>query len=104
MMKAQCLQETQQWIGGAIESSIPRGEHSVYRIQYPVPQSEKKPRVEFPVEAINWVRLGIDNKQDVTFYPSIDNIEETAAAIADPRVRAKWDNTHAFVKHMLTLG
>ena len=98
MMKAQCLQEPQQWIGGAIEASIPRNEHSIYRVSYPVPWNEKKDKVEFPVDAINWVRLGIDNP-GATFFPPIEKIE-TAAVSATAAAEEKWSNTLAFMKEI----
>jgi hypothetical protein len=107
MAKAHSIQECQKWLGGAVETNIPKSPKDINRISYDVPTKEKSEFFTSKLEAINWVYVlarGINNKSK-TKSEIIDLIEKRISNIDNSdseEIKQKLLNTTRFVEYVFS--
>ena len=105
MAKAHILQESQEWIGGAVESEFPKGAKEINRVNYDVPIKDKKKFTDTKLEAINWVYIlasGINGVR-ITKDEVIDKVQNSILKLngsESETIKAKLENTMRFVEYI----
>jgi hypothetical protein len=107
MARAHILQESQNWIGGAVEAEFPPGPKEINRIKYEVPIKEDSNVSNSKLEAINWVYIlagGIIGKEK-TKDEVIDMVNNTIIGLGDsesPETKSKLRNTLGFIEYVFS--
>ncbi|MFO8008919.1 MAG: hypothetical protein R6V05_14420 [Candidatus Brocadiia bacterium] len=101
MSRAYRLERDQEWIGGAIDSTIPVLSEEQYRIQYDVPLKDGS-EWQGHCKALNWVAAAAQNPDFLDVEPVPGWFQDAAAQEKDERVSRKYCNTAQFVTHALS--
>jgi hypothetical protein len=107
MARAHILQESQDWIGGAVEAEFPPGPKEINRIKYEVPIKEDSNVSNSKLEAINWVYIlagGISGKEK-TKDEVIDIVNNRIIGLGgseSPETQSKLRNTLGFIEYVFS--
>ena len=93
MANAHRIEESQQWIGGAIAKEIPADPVERYRVAYSVPM-----KTNAKVDAINWVKLASENCERSVLQSFCDDLKNSTPS--ESSAEQKVVNTISFVEAM----
>lgn len=104
MVKAHILQESQEWIGGAVDFRFPVNSKSYFRIDYNVPIKKKSEYFGKKLVALNWVRM-LASRTSVKHTNEeicslIKNGIHNINRLMDDKIKLKYNNTLKFVEYV----
>lgn len=104
MLRAHMLQESQEWIGGAVESKYPPAYNDMNRFRYHVPVKENSKFCQSELEAVNWVYILADaiKAGETEIIRIVRYGVDWIGSLLNEEVERKLANTIEFVEYVFS--